>query len=175
MAKRVRRTEAELITDLQAEIARLKQRSLERSARSSPDGRAFLAAVKALDKAIDVVKDQDLLRALEASRARLSEEVVRQGLRLPGGNGRLAASVIPSPGPRKKAAGKRVRRSAEEIERLSEQVKTYVMENPGRRLGQVGKALGLEAKDVRRPAFDLVEAGVLRTEGERGGTRYFPA
>ena len=32
----------------------------------------------------------------------------------------------------------------------------------------------METKDARRPAFALVDAGTLRTTGQRGGTRYFP-
>ena len=78
---------------------------------------------------------------------------------------------------RKAAArrGKRIRRTAEDLERLSTQVQGFVRKTPGQRLGEIAKGLGEETKDVRRPAFQLVEDGALRTEGERGGTRYFPA
>ena len=84
------------------------------------------------------------------------------------GRGRSASS-----GSRRRS-GKRVRRSAADLEMLTKKIVSFVAANPGGRLGDVAKGLGEETKDVRRPAFQLVEDGALRTEGERGGTRYFP-
>jgi len=123
---------------------------------------AFLAAVKALDKAIEKAGDADLLRALEAARVPLSEEMVKQGLRMPGQGEKR--SVIDPPGlARRNGAGKRVRRTAEELERLRERVLGYVQANPGVKLGQIAAGLGVETKDARRSAFDLLEVGELRS------------
>ena len=71
-------------------------------------------------------------------------------------------------------ARKRVRRTAADLEKLGAQVLAQVKKKPGQRLGEIAKALRKETKDVRRPATDLLEGGLLRTEGQRGGTRYFP-
>jgi len=174
MTKRKRRTEEEMIADLEAEIKSIKTRAAEEKAKASPDGKAFLAAVRALDKAIEAVEDPDLSRALESARAPLSAEMVKQGLRMPDRAG--SKSILIPPGPaRRSGTAKRVRRSTEDLERLRGEVLVAVQRDPGKRLGEIAKALGIETKDARRPAFDLVGGGELRTEGERGGTRYFPA
>ena len=132
MAKRKRRTEEELIADLEAEIKRIRQRAAEAEAKASPDGKAFLAAVKALDKAIDAVKDRDMLKALEAARAPLSEQMIKQGPRMPDRG--ASRSVITPPGPSTRAGvKKRVRRSAEDLEKLARQVGAFVKKNPGKR------------------------------------------
>jgi len=75
---------------------------------------------------------------------------------------------------RKAKSGKRIRRSTEDIQQIGAKIKDHVTANPGLRLGAIAKALGISTKDARRPAFALVENGVLKTTGQRGGTRYFP-
>jgi hypothetical protein len=86
----VRRTPEEVVADLEAEIAAVKARAAAKEAaaevRSSPDGVAFLAAVKAADRAIRVAGEagnEAMQRALEASRAPLAEHLVGMGLRMP--------------------------------------------------------------------------------------------
>jgi hypothetical protein len=54
--------------------------------KGSPDGLAFLAAVKAADRAIRLAGEQKnelMQRALEAARAPLAEHLVSMGVRLP--------------------------------------------------------------------------------------------
>ncbi len=88
---RHRRTAEELISDLETKIQQLKQRAATQEAKASPEGKAFLGAVKAIDKAIEVAsagKNSDLVRALEASRAPLAEQLVKMGLRMPDRKGR---------------------------------------------------------------------------------------
>lgn len=54
--------------------------------KGGPDGQAFLAAVKAADRAIRVAgesRNEAMVRALEAARAPLAEHLVGLGLRLP--------------------------------------------------------------------------------------------
>ena len=86
----VRRTPEQQIQDLEAEIAAVKARAAAREAaaevKGSADGVAFLAAVKAADRAIRVAgehKNDAMVRALEAARAPLAEHLVGMGLRLP--------------------------------------------------------------------------------------------
>jgi len=75
----------------------------------------------------------------------------------------------------KKAAGKakRIRRTAADVEELGNAILAYVGKHPAQRLGDIAKALGVETKDARRPAFALLDEGKLKTTGQKGGTRYF--
>jgi len=84
--ERTRRTSEEMVADLEAEIARVKARAAAKEAKTQPEGKALLLAVKAIDKALAVaaeVRNDGLVRALEAARAPLSEQVVAMGIRLP--------------------------------------------------------------------------------------------
>ena len=81
-----RRSPDQIVADLEAKIERIKARAAAKEARSEPEGKAFLAAVKAVDKAIEVATEQgneDLVRALESGRAPLAEQMIKMGLRLP--------------------------------------------------------------------------------------------
>lgn len=84
------RTPEQIVSDLEAQIARVKKRAEAKSAaaavKGSPDGAAFLAAVKAADRALRVAseaKNDPMTRVLEAARAPLAEHLVSMGLRLP--------------------------------------------------------------------------------------------
>jgi hypothetical protein len=86
----VRRTPEEVVAELEAKIAAVKTRAAAKEAaaevKGSPDGLAFLAAVKAADRAIRLAgeqKNDPMLRALEAARAPLAEHLVSMGVRLP--------------------------------------------------------------------------------------------
>jgi hypothetical protein len=86
----VRRTPEEQIADLEAEIAAVRQRAAQKEAaaevKGSPDGLAFLAAVKAADRAIRVAgehRNEAMVRVLEQARAPLAEHLVSMGIRLP--------------------------------------------------------------------------------------------
>lgn len=86
----VRRTPEERIADLEAQIAKVKQRAAAKEAaaevKGSPEGGKFLAAVNAVDRAIHVAaehKNDAMVRALEAARAPMGEHLVSMGLRLP--------------------------------------------------------------------------------------------
>ena len=74
---------------------------------------------------------------------------------------------------RKKSAGKRVRRSADDIAELGERILTYVKANPGTRMEAIGKALRKDTKDLRRSVQDLIAAKKLRTKGQKRGTEYY--
>ena len=85
-----RRTPEQQVADLEARIATVKQRAAAKEAaaevKGSPDGLAFLAAVKAADRAIRLAsehRNDSMVRALEAARAPLAEHLVQMGVRLP--------------------------------------------------------------------------------------------
>ncbi len=85
-----RRSTDQIVADLESKIAAVRQRAVQREAaaevKGSPDGVAFLAAVKAADRAIRLAgehKNDPMQRALEAARAPLAEHLVSMGVRLP--------------------------------------------------------------------------------------------
>ena len=85
-----RRTPEQIIQDLEAKITAVKQRAAAKEAaaevKDSPDGVAFLTAVKSVDKAIRVagdLKNDNMVRVLEAARAPMAEQLVSMGVRLP--------------------------------------------------------------------------------------------
>ena len=84
--KRNRRTPEQMIADLEAKIAGIKRQAAARKARATDGGKAFLAAVKAVDQAIKAAAsagNQEMQHALETARAALSEHLVRMGVRVP--------------------------------------------------------------------------------------------
>lgn len=88
--KYTRRSSEEIVADLEAQIAAVKQRAANKEVaaevKGSPDGVAFLAAVKAADRAIRLAgehKNDAMVRVLEAARVPMAEHLVGMGLRLP--------------------------------------------------------------------------------------------
>jgi hypothetical protein len=78
---RTRRTPEQMVADLQAKIDQVKARAAAKEAKSNPEGRAFITAAKALDKAMDVCTG-DKRHALESARAILGEQMVAMGIRV---------------------------------------------------------------------------------------------
>jgi hypothetical protein len=84
--KKTHRSEAERIAELEAKIAGIKQRSVTKKAKALPEGQALVLVARALDKAISVVAEAgrtEMVRALESSRAGVSEQLVVLGVRIP--------------------------------------------------------------------------------------------
>lgn len=107
--------------------------------------------------------------ALEAVRDALSTEA---GAAASVGRPKAAAGRRRAPA-KKTASGRRVRRSAEQLEELARKFLSYVQSNPGQRLEEIGVGLRIDTAELKRPVQLLLEADKLRTEGERRGTRYF--
>src|SRR5687767_7039985 len=80
--KRQRRTPEQIVSDLQAEIERVKQRAAAQEARANPDARALIAAPRLLARSAESCSG-DAKRALEDARALLGEQLVAMGLQLP--------------------------------------------------------------------------------------------
>lgn len=79
---------------------------------------------------------------------------------------------------RKKAAkkpGKRVRRTGAQVDALAAKAMKAITLKPARRLGEIARELRVDTKDVRRPVQTLLDEKKVKTTGQRGGTRYFPA
>ena len=65
--------------------------------------------------------------------------------------------------------GGRVRRSPEELENLSGAFLAHVTANPGTRLEEVGRGMGIDTKDLKRPVQVLLEAGSSARKANAGG------
>jgi hypothetical protein len=85
-----RRSTEQVVADLEAKIAAVKARAEAKAAaaevKGSPDGLAFIATVKAADRAIRIageLRNESMARVLEAARAPLAEHLIGMGLRLP--------------------------------------------------------------------------------------------
>jgi hypothetical protein len=83
---RKQRTPDQIVADLEAEIARVKARAAAREAKAAPEGKPFMLAVKAVDKALDEAREAgnaEMIHALETARAALGEQLIRMGVRAP--------------------------------------------------------------------------------------------
>lgn len=125
--------------------------------------------------------DQDIQSRIQSFLAELSGLVKRQALEAVnealGVDG--AAPARRGPGrPREIAAkavhaGKRIRRSAEDLEAIATRILAHVKANAGHRLEQIGAALKTDTAVLKRPIANLLAAKQLRTEGQKRGTKYF--
>ena len=85
-APRTRRPARTRIDELRREIERIEQREVAREARSTPHGKALMAAVRAVDRATAAARDaeeDDLIAALEAAREPLEQYLEDAGLPVP--------------------------------------------------------------------------------------------
>jgi hypothetical protein len=83
---RYRRSDEELIADLQKRIEDLKQRKAAKEMKADPAQKDASAAFRALTKAVDAAKgsaDSDLKRALSESQRVLAEYFESKGLKVP--------------------------------------------------------------------------------------------
>ncbi len=76
-----------------------------------------------------------------------------------------------TPRPAKRAKG--AKRSAGELESLSERVLEFVSENPGQGAQQIARELGLGTKDLVLPMKKLLATGSVVSKGQRRATKYF--
>ncbi|MDP6540087.1 MAG: hypothetical protein QF410_11135 [Planctomycetota bacterium] len=87
--KRTRRSDEEMIADLQAKIAAVKNRAANRELKNSPAMKAAISALRGIDRALDAAAEQGetLLRhALADSRKCLEAHLTRQGFKAPKAN-----------------------------------------------------------------------------------------
>ncbi len=148
--KQSRRSEEQMIRDLEARIANLKARAAEKKVKKDPARRHVTKAVKAVDAAMAETRDQALRKALDEARATL---VACLG---------LSGIVVPQP--------RRARASAAAVD--AQALLNYVRKHPGERGEQISAALGTDSKSMRPVMRKLIDDGLVATEGERRGTTY---
>ena len=70
--------------------------------------------------------------------------------------------------------GRGAKRSAADLEALSEQFASFVKANPGLRIEQINKQLGTTTKDLALPIRKLISEGVISAKGQKRSTTYVP-
>jgi hypothetical protein len=86
--KRNRRSEEQLISDLQAEIERIKKRAQAKKAKRSPSLKATADAVRSIDTALRTAENAALKKALTEAREPLVAYLQMEGVPLPQRRGR---------------------------------------------------------------------------------------
>ncbi len=66
------------------------------------------------------------------------------------------------------------KRSSEDVQKTGEALLAYVQANPGQGVEGIAKGMGVSSKELKLPVIKLIDAGSLRSEGQRRGTNYFP-
>jgi hypothetical protein len=85
----------------------------------------------------------------------------------------LAKTIAPSGSLKRKAKGGK--RSAEDLATLTAKLGGYIAKNPGMRIEQIGKSLGVSTRELALPAKKLIASGAVKTRGQKRATVYVPA
>jgi hypothetical protein len=157
IAKRVRRTDEQMIADLESEIERLKRRSTERKVTRSPAIGYTTKAVKHIDAALADADDKTMRQALDEARSTLMACLAMAGVMVPTGAGTVR------------------RRGTHEKSELAEAVLAHVKAYSGQRGEQIAAALGTDTKTMRPVMHALIAERKITTRGERRGMQYFAA
>lgn len=145
---RTRRSEDQLIADLQAKIEHLKVRAATKAAKKDPSLRHVAKAIRAIDAAMASTADSALRTALQEARMTLGACLQLGGV-----------PVAPTT------------RSANSVD--IEAIHAFVQKNPGQRGEHIAAALGTDTKALRSSMKRLIEEGKVRTKGERRGMQYY--
>ena len=86
--KRIRRTQEQMISDLEAEIERLRKRATMRKAKRSPAVKATAEAVRHIDAGIKAAESQAHKQALLEAREPLVAVLLLEGVAVPKPRGR---------------------------------------------------------------------------------------
>lgn len=86
-------------------------------------------------------------------------------------NGSTATKSRSSTKPTRSRGG---RRSPAELANIAGNLEAYIAANPGERIEQIGKGLGLPTKELTRPVTKLLASKAIRKRGDRRATRYYP-
>ena len=69
--------------------------------------------------------------------------------------------------------GRGAKRTAADLEALSQRFASYVKANPGLRIEQINKELGTSTKDLALPIRKLISEGQISAKGKKRSTTYF--
>jgi hypothetical protein len=69
--------------------------------------------------------------------------------------------------------GRGAKRTAADLEALSQQFAAFVKSHPGLRIEQINKELGTSTKDLALPIRKLISTGAVATKGKKRSTTYY--
>jgi hypothetical protein len=150
---RTRRSHEQMIEDLQRQIEQVKARAAKAKVRKDPALRHISGAVRSIDKAARATGDAAVRKALEEARATLGACLAM--------NGASPRGVLT---PAKRGAG----RAAVD----ADAVLAYVRNNPGSSGEQIAREVGTDTTTLRPVMRELIEAGEVKTSGQKRGARY---
>jgi hypothetical protein len=131
-------------------------------------------------------KIQALIDSFVADLGELAKQIALEQLKIAFGSVKLAPLPPPSSSYASSASSassvssaaaarrSRARRAQHEIEALRNKLLTVISDNPGCRAEDINSALGTRTPQIAQPLRRLVADRLVRTEGARRGTRYFP-
>jgi hypothetical protein len=151
-----RRTDEQIIADLQRKIDEVKRRAERQKVKKDPALRYVSAAMRSIDKASKQTSDAATRTALGEARATLAACLALNGAAAPkAGRGVLT--------PRRSTNGK--------VE--PKRVLQYLELHPGSRAEEIASALGTDAVALRPSLQELRTAATVRAEGKARATRYY--
>jgi hypothetical protein len=153
MPKRKRRTEREMIADLEEEMRRVRARIAQRKVKKDPALRHVSAALGSIEKALEASEDAATKQAMDEARSTL-RAVLSLNKALPQGSGNGL-----------------VRKRRKSVE--ADYVLQCVARRPGIGAADIAAEVGADTKDVSPVLKSLKDEGKVRSEGQARGTRYY--
>lgn len=89
------------------------------------------------------------------------------------GSAALAAGLGLPRGVGRPRGGRGAKRTAADLEELSQRFAAFVKANPGMRIEQINKELGTSTKDLALPIRKLISEGQITAKGKKRSTTYF--
>jgi len=98
-----------------------------------------------------------------------------RGARNGSGNGAISLAPAAAAAARigRPRGGRGAKRTAADLELLSEKFASYVKANPGMRIEQINKELGTTTKDLALPIRKLIAERMISAKGQKRSTTYF--
>jgi len=91
---------------------------------------------------------------------------------------KVAKAAKPAKAPRAQKSDKRKKgqkRSPEELAALEAKLEAFIQANGGKRIEEIGKELVIATSQLAGPVKKMLDAGRIRSTGERRATRYYPS
>lgn len=88
---------------------------------------------------------------------------------------KAAKASKPRPGRKARGSAADGRRLPAETAAVAQRFADFVTANPGKKIREIGAALAMATDDLALPVAKALKLGLVRKEGQRSATAYFPA